>query len=329
MPNRPPTIRDVARAANVSAATVSRALSFPDKVSEATRLSVLRAVQETGYAVNQVARSLRRRTTNTIVVLVPNIGNQFFSRILAGIEWAASRAGYTVLISDTRPLAGGGMLMDFVRISLDGVLPRQILPLASAGRRTPTLVFACEWQDGLGVPSVRFDNEGGAILAVDHLVSLGHARIGHLLGPAGNVLTRARLAGFRTAMANHALPVRGNWILQGDFTLESGVNAAREWLDLADRPGAMFLANDEMAFGFISELHRHGVEVPRDLSVVAFDDIDIAERYIPALTTVRQPRHEIGEAAFATFLKAFNGEAPEMIRTLPATLIVRESTRAA
>lgn len=331
MPNRPPTIRDVARAANVSAATVSRALSFPDKVSEATRLSVLRAVQETGYAVNQVARSLRRRTTNTIVVLVPNIGNQFFSRILAGIEWAASRAGYTVLISDTRPLAGGGMLMDFVRnnradglISLDGVLPRQILP---AGRRTPTLVFACEWQDGLGVPSVRFDNDGGAALAVDHLVSLGHSRIGHLLGPVGNVLTGARLAGFTTAMVKHALSFRDDWILQGDFTLDSGVKAARAWLDLADRPGAMFLANDEMAFGFISELHRHGVEVPRDLSVVAFDDIDIAERYIPALTTVHQPRHEIGEVAFATFLKTFNGEVPEMVRTLPATLIVRESTR--
>ncbi len=335
MPNRLPTIRDVARAANVSAATVSRALSFPDKVSEATRLSVLRAVQETGYAVNQVARSLRRRTTGTIVVLVPNIGNQFFSRILAGIESAASRAGYAVLISDTRPLAGGGMLMDFVRnnradglISLDGVLPRQILPAASSGRRTPALVFACEWHNGLRVPSVRFDNEGGAALAVDHLVSLGHSRIGHLLGPAGNVLTGARLAGFTTAMARHTLPVRDDWILQGDFTLESGVRAARAWLDLADRPSAMFLANDEMAFGFISELHRNGVEVPRDLSVVAFDDIDIAERYIPALTTVRQPRHEIGEAAFATFLEAFNGEAPEMIRTLPATLIVRESTRA-
>ena len=112
-------------------------------------------MQETGYAVNQVARSLRRRTTGTIVVLVPNIGNQFFSRILAGIESAASRAGYTVLISDTRPLAGGGMLMDFVRnnradglISLDGVLPRQILPAASAGRRTPTLVF-CAADDRL------------------------------------------------------------------------------------------------------------------------------------------------------------------------------------
>lgn len=336
MPNRQPTVRDVAQAAGVSAATVSRALSFPDKVSEATRLKVLRAVEETGYVVNQLARNLRRRTTSAIVVLVPNLGNQFFSHIIAGIESAASRAGYTVLVSDTRPPGGGEMLMDFVRnnradglISLDGNLPGSILSSASGGRGRPTLVFACEWRDGLGVPSVRFDNEGGAELAVDHLVSLGHSRIGHLLGPPGNVLTDARFAGYRRAMARHGLPVREDWILQGDFTLESGVQAGREWLELAERPRAMFLANDEMAFGFISELHGKGVEVPRDLSVVAFDDIDIAERYIPALTTVRQPRHEIGEAAFATFLKAFNGATTELVSTLPATLIVRDSARPA
>lgn len=336
MPNRQPTIRDVAQAAGVSAATVSRALSFPDKVSEATRLKVLRAVEETGYVVNQLARNLRRRTTSAIVVLVPNLGNQFFSHIIAGIESAASRAGYTVLVSDTRPPGGGEMLMDFVRnnradglISLDGNLPGSILSSAAGGRGRPTLVFACEWRDGLGVPSVRFDNEGGAELAVDHLVSLGHSRIGHLLGPPGNVLTDARFAGYRRAMARHGLPVRADWVLRGDFTLDSGVHAGRAWLELAERPGAMFLANDEMAFGFISELHGNGVEVPRDMSVVAFDDIDIAERYIPALTTVRQPRHEIGEAAFATFLKAFNGGTTELVRTLPATLIVRDSTRPA
>jgi LacI family repressor for deo operon, udp, cdd, tsx, nupC, and nupG len=331
-----PTIQDVARTANVSTATVSRALSFPEKVSEGTRLRVLRAVEETGYAVNQIARNLRRQTTGAIVVLVPNLGNQFFSMILAGIESAASRAGYTVLISDTRPPVGSQMLLDYVRdnradglISLDGALPPHILATSdstSGGRRRPALVFACEWRDGL--PSVRFDNEGGAEMAIDHLAGLGHSRIGHVTGPLENVLTEARFRGFSRAMARHGFAVRNDWLIGGDFMLQSGVLAARTWLQLTERPSAMLLANDEMACGFISELHRHGVEVPRDLSVVGFDDIDMAERYIPALTTIRQPRHEIGEAAFAAFLETMNGETPAPVRTLPATLIVRESTRA-
>lgn len=329
-----PTIQDVARTANVSTATVSRALSFPDKVSEGTRLRVLRAVEQTGYAVNQIARNLRRQTTGAIVVLVPNLGNQFFSMILAGIESAASRAGYTVLISDTRPPVGGQMLLDYMRnnradglISLDGALPPHILATGADGRRKPALVFACEWRDGLGLPSVRFDNAGGAEMAVDHLAGLGHRRIGHVTGPLQNVLTLARYQGFARAMARHGFALRNDWLIGGDFMLQSGVLAAQTWLQLTDRPSAMLLANDEMACGFISELHRHGVEVPRDLSVVGFDDIDMAERYIPALTTIRQPRHEIGEAAFAAFMEAMNGEAAS-VRVLPATLIVRESTRA-
>jgi LacI family repressor for deo operon, udp, cdd, tsx, nupC, and nupG len=331
-----PTIQDVARTAKVSTATVSRALSFPEKVSESTRLRVLQAVEDTGYAVNQIARNLRRRTTGAIVVLVPNLGNQFFSMILAGIESAASRAGYTVLISDTRPSAGGEMLLDYVRnnradglISLDGALPPQVLSPQGGGRHRPVLVFACEWREGLDAPSVRLDNAGGAGLAVDHLAGLGHARIGHVTGPPGNVLTETRRRGFAHAMARHGLALRSEWVLDGDFTLNSGVLAARAWLALAERPSAMFLANDEMAFGFISELHRNGVETPRDVSVVGFDDIDMAGRYIPALTTVRQPRHEIGEAAFAAFLEAMAGNASAPVRILPATRIVRESTRAA
>jgi LacI family repressor for deo operon, udp, cdd, tsx, nupC, and nupG len=330
-----PTIQDVARTANVSTATVSRALSFPDKVSEGTRLRVLRAVEQTGYAVNQIARNLRRQTTGAIVVLVPNLGNQFFSMILAGIESAASRAGYTVLISDTRPPAGSQMLLDYVRnnradglISLDGALPPHMLTTGDEGRRRPVLVFACEWREGAGGPSVRCDNAGGAEMAVDHLAGLGHVRIGHVTGPVDNVLTQARLHGFACAMARHGLAVRDDWLIGGDFLLRSGVSAARAWMRLTERPSAMLLANDEMAFGFISELHRHGVDTPRDISVVGFDDIDMAERYIPALTTIRQPRREIGEAAFAAFLDAMNGDTADSVRTLPAALIVRESTRA-
>ncbi|MDP3897338.1 MAG: LacI family DNA-binding transcriptional regulator [Mesorhizobium sp.] len=336
-----PTIQDVARAAQVSTATVSRALSFPERVSETTRMRVFDAVEQTGYSVNQTARNLRRKTTGAIVVLVPNIGNPFFSRILAGIESAASQAGYTVLICDTlQPRAGEDMLLEYMRnnradglIILDGSLPSRLFESGAQGRRRPPTVFACEWREATGLPSVRFDNVGGARLAVGHLAALGHEQIGHVLGPPGNVLTEARRAGYLTAMSERGLAVRSEWILNGDFSLDAGVLAARRWLALPARPTAMFLANDEMACGFISELHRSGVEVPRDVSVVGFDDIDIAERFIPTLTTIRQPRTEIGVAAFAELHACIQDREKGMPRTgevrlLPAELIVRESTKA-
>ncbi|MGB6117111.1 MAG: LacI family DNA-binding transcriptional regulator [Mesorhizobium sp.] len=329
-----PTIQDVARQAEVSTATVSRTLSYPESVSEATRRRVLAAVELTGYSVNQMARNLRKRTTGAIVVLVPNIGNPFFSRILAGIEAAAARSGYTVLICDTRPTGGGRpQLAGQVRpdradglISLDGALPDDI---DGPQRNGPPLIYACEWKEGSPLPSIRFDNEGGAELAVDHLVSLGHREIGHVLGPSQNVLSTTRRNGFLRAMRRHGLTVRDEWMIGGDFMLGSGVTAARTWLELAERPSAMFIANDEMACGFVSELHRHGVETPRDMSVVSFDDIDIAEQFIPGLTTVHQPREGLGEAAFEALLPLMQkgGEAAPSQQVLPATLVIRESAR--
>lgn len=335
-----PTIQDVARAANVSTATVSRALSFPERVSQTTRQRVFDAVEQTGYAINQTARNLRRRSTRAIVVLVPNLGNPFFSRILAGIESAASQAGYTVLICDTlQPRPGEDMLLEYVRnnradglIILDGALPSRLFDEMGNGHRRPPMVFACEWREDSGLPSVRFDNVEGAELAVRHLAAEGHRLIGHVLGPPANVLTAAREQGFRGAMGDLGLAVREDWILSGDFSLDAGVLAARQYLALDERPTAMFLANDEMACGFISELHQHGVVVPRDVSVVGFDDIDIAERFIPALTTIRQPRAALGEVAFAELLACFQDAdqgiaRPAGIRLLPAELMPRQSTR--
>lgn len=332
-----PTIQDVARAANVSTATVSRALSLPGRVSEETRRTVIEAVERTGYAVNQTARNLRRKETSSIVVLVPNLGNPFFSQILAGIEARLARAGYNVLIADTKhPDVQEERLLDYLHvnradgiISLDGGLPPRFL--TATGSTVPPIVFCCEWDDATGLPSIRFDNAGGEALAVRHLAERGHRRIGHVLGPEGNVLTRDRLAGFRRGLAESGLAERADWIFEGDFSLRSGVEAARRWIAMPDRPTAITTSSDVMACGFISELHRNGLEVPRDVSVVGFDDIDIAEIFIPALTTIRQPRVEIGESAAETLLrivKAPAGEAPLVARKLwPAALIERESVR--
>jgi LacI family repressor for deo operon, udp, cdd, tsx, nupC, and nupG len=329
----------VARVAEVSTATVSRALSNPERVSEKTRRLVIEAIEQTGYAVNQTARNLRRRQTGAIVVLVPNLGNPFFSKILAGIEATASRAGLNVLIADTRqPHVNPGQLSEYLYnnradglLLLDGSLPDTFF--ADLRRTTPPIVFCCEWNDDTGLPSVRFDNAGGEALAVRHLHALGHRAIGHIRGPEDNVLTHERARGFERALSDLGLPLRPDWIFEGDFSLAAGASTARRWLELVDRPTAVTASSDQMACGFIAELHRNGVSVPADVSVVGFDDIDIAEQFIPALTTVRQPRIEIGETAAAALIALIrsqdkDGETAVTQQILDAELAIRDSTRA-
>lgn len=334
-----PTIGDVAELAGVSTATVSRTLHTPDVVSESARRAVMEAVRRTGYTQNAAAQILRQQRAKAVLVLVPDIGNTFFSEILAGIERVASAAGLTILIGDTandpqreedflRYLRNGradGVLL------LNGRLPPSVLAeLDSRGGRPPPMVTISEALDRQVVPHVGIDNVAAARAAVRHLLDLGHRRIAHLCGPASNILTRQRLAGYRQALAAAGLGSEAEILLEGDFTAESGGLAALRFLELPARPTAIFCSNDEMAMGLISELHARGVPVPRDLSVVGFDDIVFAKTYIPALTTIHQPRLEVGERAMQTLLSLLDGTAAlEAGETqLEYQLVVRDSTAA-
>lgn len=337
-----PRIGDVADAAGVSTATVSRALSHPDMVSAKTRDAVLAAVAQTGYRVNHAARNLRRRQTGGIVVLVPHLSNPFFSLILSAIAHVASAAGLNVLVADTRePKGADRQIADYLYnnradglIVLDGTLPESIFNGGGAATRPP-VIFACEWVEGHDQPSVTIDNHHGAMLAVGHLLDLGHRRIGHVMGPLDNVLTQQRAAGVRAALGQAGLDATDHWFFDGDFTLHSGIAAARRWLALDVRPTAMFLSSDAMACGFISELNRSGVDVPGDVSVVGFDDLELSEHFIPPLTTIRQPRAAIGEAAATLLLALMENErrgegavAGGESRVLPVELVVRGSSAA-
>ncbi len=332
-----PNIQDVARLAGVSTATVSRAISNPSIVTEATREAVFDAIRRTGYQINLTARNLRRRRTGAIVVLVPNIGNPFFSQILAGIEQAAAPAGFSVLIVDTtQPHAADEQVFAYLHntradglIVLDGSLRPCLLDRLDSAEAIPPVVFACEWIPGSSFSRVMIDNPAGAALAIRHLHELGHRRVGHIKGPSGNVLTETRLEGTRSAMSELGLEAVPEWFFQGDFSLRSGAEAARRWLALNERPSAMFCASDQMACGFISELSLAGVSVPHDVSVVGFDDIDIGQHFIPALTTVRQPRIQIGATAAELLMERINNGAnahARVDRTLDVELIIRQST---
>lgn len=339
MAKKTPTIQDVARFAQVSTATVSRALSSPERVSEGTRLRISEAVRVTGYTLNQAARSLRQRTARTILVALPDIRNTFFSTILDAIEREAALRGYGVLVANRfSGLDAGRRLHEYFLsnradglLLLDGSIDlEQLLVLTRAPVSVP-LVVACEEIPNSPFHTVKTDNSYAAELATRHLISLGHRRIGHISGPADNVLTRQREDGFARALAAAGLVRHPEWWFEGNFEMERGLAAAERFAALPERPTAIFAANDESAIGFVSGLRRHGLECPRDVSVVGFDDIAVAPHFWPPLTTMRQPREALGRLAAEALINLIEGEARSRVprhTVLSSELIVRGSTAA-
>lgn len=338
MKHKATTIQDVARVAQVSTATVSRALSNPDLLSDQAREAVFEAIRATGYRVNRAARNLRMQRAGAVLVLVPNLGKPFYSQVLAGVSKGFANSDYAVLIADTesRPLQPGelaGLFRDrFIDgvICLDGGLPHQALEDCRAIDATGRFVFLCEWVDDPAFPSVRCDNSGGARQAIRHLHDLGHRDIAHITGPAGNVLTAARREGTVAERARLELPARPEWIIRGDFSLESGYEAARSIIAMSERPTAVFCAADMVAFGLIAGLHAEGLSVPDDISVVGFDGIEMSEYYVPALTTIWQDRVQMGERAAALLRARLDDVAgttdPAPVEVIGVELQIRDST---
>ncbi|MGB3339814.1 MAG: LacI family DNA-binding transcriptional regulator [Devosia sp.] len=332
-----PTIQDVARYADVSTATVSRALSSPQRVTEQTRERISEAVRITGYTPNQSARSLRQRTARTILVALPDIGNPFFSVILDAVEREAASRGYGVLVANRFSGGDSGLRMRdyFLSNRVDGLLLfdgsvdlEQLMMLT--GDPTPVpLIVACEEIPNAPFHTVKTDNSYAAERATRHLIELGHFRIGHVRGPQGNVLTGERERGFAKAMASAGLDIRPDWLLPGAFEMAAGLAAAEHFMRLEDRPTAIFAANDESAIGFISGLRQHGLDCPSDVSVVGFDDLAVASHVWPPLTTMRQPRAALGRIAAGALIDVIEGDRRNRVpmhMVLSSELIVRGTT---
>lgn len=332
-----PTIQDVARQANVSAATVSRVLSSPERVSQSTRERVQAAVSATGYTINQAARSLRLRNARTILMAAPNIGNPYYSTVLDAVIRTASERGYSVLVATRIGDDPNRWLADYLLsnradglLLFDGSLGTFGLSgLAGNGIDVP-LVAAYDELPDPQYNSVLVDNRAAGARATRHLIDLGHTRIGHLMSPSRNESNHERRLGFEQAMTEAGLAIRPEWLFQGNHNLDSGIAAAEQMLSLAEKPTAMFCGNDEMAIGLIHRLRLGGIECPRDLSVIGFDDIAVARYSAPPLSTMHQPREEIGRVATSTLIDIIEGtiiEDEPVHVVLRAELVVRESTR--
>jgi LacI family repressor for deo operon, udp, cdd, tsx, nupC, and nupG len=328
-------IREVAKRAGVSTATVSRVLSRPDVVSPDTRSRVLKAVERLGYAPNSVAKNLRTLKSRKLLVTVPDISNPFFALILQGIEDMAQKNGYSVLLGDTQhdEQREERYALMLKQKEADGLifLGHRLPKLAAAvvqelAPNCAPIVNGCEFSADLCVPSVHIDNAKAASEAMRHLYDLGHRRIGVVTGPLLSPLSRDRLKGALACAS--AQGADGDILIRhGDFSIRSGAESAATLLTCPDRPTAVFCFNDEMAMGVIGQARSRGLRVPDDLSVVGFDDIRFAQCTDPPLTTVAQPMREIGEGTVRLLLEILNGSqiAPVSI-TLPHTLQVRAST---
>lgn len=336
-PRKTPTIQDVARHASVSAATVSRVLSSPERVTEATRERVHAAVRDTGYTMNQAARSLRLKTARTILMAAPNIGNPFYSTILDAVISEAAVRGYSVLVASRIGDDPNRWLSDYLLSNrADGLLlfdgsldTNRLHGLRDDGVALP-LVAAYDEIPDAKVHSVITDNRDAAKRAVRYLIELGHTRIGHVIGPSRNASTNERFIGFTEAMNEAGLPIRPEWLFQGTYNMESGTAAAEHLLAASELPTAVFSGNDEMALGLIHRLRLEAIDCPRDISVIGFDDIAVARFFDPPLTTMRQPREEIGCMATRSLIDIIEGVTPEdepVHVVLTADLVVRESTR--
>ncbi|WP_380056866.1 LacI family DNA-binding transcriptional regulator [Falsihalocynthiibacter sp. SS001] len=330
-------IQDVAKVAGVSTATVSRTLSNPSVVSETTRTAVLEAVKATGYRVNRAARNLRTQKTGAILVLIPNLSNPFFSQIISGVEQIFRRAGYSLLVADTDNINDPDFrLVDVFEdgqadgiILLDGYVPMSAITSLQGTEAENLVVYACEWAETEGIPSIRSDNPAGARMAAQHFASLGHKKVGHICGPKENVLTPMRRDAFVTEARKLGMEVRDEWIFPGDFRLVTGAQAADMFLALEERPTAVFSASDLMAVGFMKRLLSEGVRIPDDVSIIGFDDVGIAAYFHPSLTTIRQDRPQIGRVAATTLLSRLRDPSnvdPYFRHTVPVELITREST---
>ena len=327
------TIEDVAAIAGVSIATVSRAINEPTKVADETRRKVKEAIARTGYTTNAMARSLRMRRSNMILILAPDVGDPNFSNILVGLETEASKRGYGVLIGNTQndPERESDYLRFLSSNQADGlILLTGHLPFGHGQHgtetRLPPMVAVNEPVPNSDVPFVGVDNFEGARLAAEHLISQGHQRIAFIGHSTSRAVNQLREKGYRAALESAGLAIDPRMVLDGDGTTESGRQATEHMFVRDVLPTAFLCVNDATALGVIISLSARRYDLPREFSVMGFDDISFASFVTPSLTTMKQPRLRIGEAAMDMLLSLLEGNRPDRNQVLlRSELIVRNS----
>jgi LacI family transcriptional regulator len=341
LPGERITIRQLARLSGVSIGTVSRALNGYTDVRPETRERIKRLAIEHDYTPAAAARSLVTQRSHVIGVFLetgeghPDLQHPFFHEVLVGLKHALGDAGYDLLLfASANPGNGYGEHSYLKRCRHHAVEGCVLMGVDTGDEEVRRLVRSGLPSVGVDVllvgPAATYvasDNAGGAELAVRHLYERGHRRIATIAGAADSRPGADRLRGFRAGLSAHGLPVRADYVAHGDFYVDSGYEAAARLFALDEPPTAIFAASDMMAIGALRAAHERGLQLPADLSVVGFDDIQLAEYLHPALTTIRQDKQGLGAAAGTALLAGIGGAGPTPDAiTLPVELVARGST---
>ncbi|HWU76051.1 MAG TPA: LacI family DNA-binding transcriptional regulator [Rhodanobacter sp.] len=325
------TIKDVAREAKVSVASVSRAMNGGSGVTAETSQRIHAAAERLQYIPHAAARMLITRRTNTIGALLPDLYGEFFSELIRGIDLAARARGLHLLVSSSHDgVAEAAAAVRSMQGRVDGLLILSgRVDAAFLRANLPKALPVVLLNSAVKNPAyhvLNVDNHAGAVAMVRHLLQTGHADVAFIAGPEGNFDARQREQGYRAAMAKHAPAAPVN-VLAGDFSEESGYRAGRELLAQKVRPRAVFAANDMMAVGCLTALKEAGIRVPQDIALAGFDDIPITRYVTPALTTVRVRIVDLGRDALEHLAELL--ESPESsaasAQTLGCEIVVRES----
>jgi len=331
-----PTIKDIAKLANVSTATVSRALNGKLDVSEATRKRIFDLVEEFDYTPNSIARGLITKKINIIGVVVPDIVNPFYPEVFRGIEDEARGKGYSVIYLNTDYELGKEReaLVMLKQKSVAGLLWASSTTIfegeCKKDPKNMPIILMDNYHDKLKIPAVTIDNVASAFTAVKYLLSLGHKSIAHIAGNIKNQTARDRMVGYKMALENNGIEFNSDLILYTDYTQKTAKEKSKQFFGKY-KPTAIFVANDIMAVGCYEAIFELGMSIPEDISVMGHDDIYISSIIKPKLTTMRQDKRELGKlAARKLIAKLDDGDSDPNTQTslfLPTKLIQRESTR--
>jgi len=328
------TMKDVARQAGVSKATVSHVINGTRFVEESTKQRVHQAITALDYRPNAAARSLTTRRTGIIGVVISDATNLFFSEMLLGVENVIRAKNYGLVVCNTNEVLEYedhylNLLLDQ---RVDGIIAaaasRRWSALATAEVQHTPVVFVDRAFENLEEPFVGVDNYGGAIIGTRYLIECGHDQIGILAGLQRLSTMRERLSGFRHALEEANLGCHEEWVVTSELSIERGKEAALEILSQEARPTALFASNNMLCLGTLLALRELGLNCPQDISLLSFDDHPWAEVVEPSLTVVRQPAHEVGQYSAGMLCDFLSKTTPPQTRIiLPCELVVRQSVR--
>ena len=329
------TIKDVAKHAGVSTSTVSHALNKTRYVSRDVIERVMKGVEELHYAPSAVARSLKLKNTRTFGMLVTTSTNPFFAEVVKGVERRCYEQGYNLLLCNTE-----GDL-ERLRFNIDMLLQKRVdglllmsdeivshhLDIFARHNAVPTVVMDCG-ETHFPADKIQDNSYQGGYLATQYLIKKGHTQIGCITGPLNKPVAERRFAGYKQAMFDGGLVINENWQAEGDFDCEGGQRALEKILSLGKLPSAIFVCNDMMAMGVINTVSKLGISIPDDLSIIGYDDIKIARFFTPSLTTIHQPKFNLGQKAFDTLLDKIQSKRETNLEIqLEPTLVERDSVK--